>query len=160
MVRMLSFVLDKKAQAGIELLIFVGVFLILSITLVPYVLKNNELNIALTCARDGATYGLHVLKLGYNVSNEQSLAKYSENLKLDKVEILYIGKSEEKRKYRIKAIISGCDNLNSSEKSSLYALLRNFMKSYVSYCVSEKYSGGFSNVETEYHIFTFSAVCR
>ncbi len=146
MVRMLSFVLDKKAQAGIELLIFVGVFLILSITLVPYVLKNNELNIALTCARDGATYGLHVLKLGY--SENETVYKY--HVKIDKILILDKGKEDNKKKYQIRAVVFADSRVNCS---FLQAKLQHYMGTFVADCLGEKYKNW--RVETSKRVFTF-----
>ncbi len=160
MVRMLLFVSDDKAQAAMELMVFVALMLVLSLTAYPYVLKNNELNTVLSCARDGATYGLHVLKLGYNLSDKQNLIRYSEDLKLDRIEMYPTGTVDGKKEYKVRAVITGCENLNLSEKQSLYSILRNFMRSYVNYCINGEYEGGLSDVETKYHVISFSAVCR
>ncbi len=146
MERMLSFVLDKKAQAGIELLIFIAVFLILSLTVFPYVIKNNEINIALTCARDGATYGLHVLKLGY--SKNETVYRYT--VKMERIELINKGTENNKKKYQIRALLFADEKVNCS---FLRAELQHYMGSFVADCLGVEYKNW--RVETDKRIYTF-----
>jgi hypothetical protein len=55
----------EKGQVSIELVIIIGVVLFIVFSIIPSILKQNELNRGLTAARDGATFGAGMRGLGY-----------------------------------------------------------------------------------------------
>jgi len=55
----------ERGQASVELTFALAIFLFMALVAYPYVTRNSELSKCTAAARDGATYGIAMLNLGY-----------------------------------------------------------------------------------------------
>ncbi len=55
----------ERGQTSIEFLIILSAFLVMALAVLPFVIRNAELSKGVAAARDGATYGIGMLNLGY-----------------------------------------------------------------------------------------------
>ena len=65
--------INERGQVSIEFIIVAGAILLISISIYPLALQQQELNKAVTAARDGASYGASLRGMGFTPEGKGSL---------------------------------------------------------------------------------------
>jgi len=152
--------LDENGQITVELLLLIGFLIIMIITIVNIVDKENELNIAMAAARDGAYEGINTN--GLAIYSKESYDNYTKDL--DKanimnrknIKIINISKTEKgldglnKTRIQIKVYLTSPNVKTKKEKDSLgdrvnYNIRKSITKSFKTENISNKlYNPAFS----------------
>lgn len=151
---------EPNAQVAIEFIIIVGIVLLIVVAVTPTILKQQELNKAVSAARDGAAFGASMRGMGYYTSNIQPENRNPQGIVKIK-EIIPnsqgIEASTGKEKYQIRIRAVSPNYLSENYKSTIESSIENYARSYVNYAFTGVYQGGFNPVYTSYYRFTFTA---
>ncbi len=149
----------RKAQVGIEFIILVGALLVMVIAVFPYILKTNELNKALSAARDGATFGAAMRGVGYKSGSVEAPPG---KIKIKSVTLERLGKCGDLECYRFKIVIMmpSYYSSNSSYVRSVRGTIRNQAMRFVYYAFYGDYPSKsvIYRVNTSY--YSFNATTR
>ncbi len=96
---------NQKGQASLEFMLIVTIFLLMVVTIYPYVQRENELDEALAAARDGAIYAANDRGMGYACQGCVRLS--SGTIKIINMTLEDRGTDQDGRKcYRIRFYVS------------------------------------------------------
>ncbi len=148
---------DDKGQVSIEFVLVVGAVLTMVIVAIPLILKNAEMNKALSAARDGATMGAGMRGLGYSSSggNEPGVVKII-NMTPE-----YQNKVGELDWYRLRFYLSVPSEMiddPTCTQSSIGSTVTNQAMRYTHYAFNGEWLNLVSRVNGSYYSFTASCV--
>lgn len=109
--------MNNKSQIAVEYILVVGIFVLMVVTLLPYITKQNELNRALAAVRDGATYGAAMRSLGYKASSAESLP--AGVIRISRVELVNLGTKSGKEAYGFVIHILAPESIKSNSSYRL-----------------------------------------
>ncbi len=145
---------SNRAQVSIEFIILVGALLVMVIAVFPYILKTNELNKALSAARDGATFGAGIRGVGYQSGSVEAPPG---RIKIKSVILERLGRcgSLECYRFRIVIMMPSYYSSNSSYVNSIRSTIRNQALRFVYYAFNGEYpaSSVIYRVNTNYYSF-------
>lgn len=147
--------MNNKSQVAVEYMLVVGIFVLMVVTTLPYITKQNELNKALAAVRDGATYGAAMRSLGYKALNAEPVPEGV--VKISQVEMVRTGVRNGKEAYGFVIHILAPDSVkaNSSYRLRLGSTIRTQAYRQLYYVFNGEYPPSFRwNVTTERFYFT------
>ncbi len=150
---------SNRAQVSIEFIILVGALLVMVIAVFPYILKTNELNKALSAARDGATFGAAMRGVGYQSGSVEAPPG---RIKIKSVTLERQGRcgSLECYRFRIVIMMPSYYSSNSRYVNSIRSTIRNQALRFVYYAFNGDYppSPIIYRVDTSYYSFNATTV--
>lgn len=137
----LCFMLDSKGQLSIEYLFLLVILLMIVITSIQVISEENELNIALNCAKSGAYEATLINSISvYSIKEYNSLYTNRHIFNPKKVKILKIdyyktnyNNSFKKTNILIRVTATSDFNLSLSEKSVLGQVINNRIRRSIVY---------------------------
>ncbi|MFQ5816082.1 MAG: class III signal peptide-containing protein, partial [Candidatus Hydrothermarchaeaceae archaeon] len=148
---------EEKAQISLEFVLIVGAFLVIAITVFPVITKQNELNKALTAARDGATFGAGMRGMGFRGEDVDELP--GGVVKIDRLELELQGKEGELDWYRIRIYLKVPEYMKDDPtctSSSMGSTVTNQALIYINHVFNGEWpsTGVVSRVNTTHYSFT------
>jgi len=143
----------RRAQVSVEFIILVGLMLLIAVSLLPHITKQNELNKAVAAARDGATYGAGIRGLGFTSGNDAPEGK----IRINNIEIVDEGECGDLHCYSFKIHILAPayikSNLNYSTTVGQTILTQSKYSLY--YAFNGEYPDGaaIGRINTSYYSF-------
>jgi hypothetical protein len=126
----------------------VGAIFFMVVAVLPYILKQNELNKGLTAARDGAVYGasLEAMKRGGII-------------KIGKLDLQKEGCDEELTGYNINIEIRSVHDF--PDKTEIQKEIENAALNFTYYAFNGEWpNASISQVNARYHCFTFNSTWK
>jgi len=110
--------MSERAQTSLEFVIIVGIFLVMIVSIYPFILRENELNKAVAAARDGASYAVGMRGMGFG-HDGANLPNYTGVIKIVNLTLEDLGTDPSGRKcYRIRFYLSVPEYMKESSCSS------------------------------------------
>ncbi len=126
---------SNRAQVSIEFIILVGALLVMVIAVFPYILKTNELNKALSAARDGATFGAAMRGVGYQSGSVEAPPG---RIKIKSVTLERLGRCGSLECYRFRIVVM-MPSYYSPYVNSITRTIRNQALRFVYYAFNGDY---------------------
>jgi uncharacterized protein (UPF0333 family) len=79
----------ERGQVSLEFVLVTGVIFVVVISIFPYITEQNILNKAITVARDGGTYGVSMLNMGYTTNFDMTITYPNNTWKLKDTKIAF-----------------------------------------------------------------------
>jgi hypothetical protein len=142
---------NERGQVSLEFIMLVGIVLVIVLTIIPYILKENELNKGLAAARDGAEFGASMRGMGfYSSTTDPENINPEGVIKIDRIE------------YTILDNPSGLDNVTISvyvrgpaylKTTSVYGTIKTETQRFIGKAMSGKYSTKIVDRTGSYYVF-------
>jgi hypothetical protein len=123
----------EKGQASLELIIITGVIILIVISILPFVTQQNTLNKAVVAARDGGTYAISMLNMGYTTSFNESISYPTDRWRLTDIDITFDGKVDNVKNYNISLYIDTGEDDPPSSTSGTGQFLGAIATNYIFY---------------------------
>ncbi len=144
---------SEGGQVSLEFVLLVGLAVIISIMVFPFITKQNELNKAVTAARDGAVFGASTRGLGF--AGEGASAIPEGTIRIDELRLHYQSKLGDLDWYRIEIRVRAPDYIKNQYQASVDGTLRNQALRYIYYGFNGDWPPGLvSRVNTTHYSFT------
>lgn len=145
----------RRAQVSVEFIIIVGIIMLIVVSLLPYITKQNELNKAVAAARDGATYGAAMRGLGFKGGGVDAVPEGV--IRIERVERVEVNLSHDPPWYLLRIHIAAPSYIvNHANSSSVSRTICNQALRQMYYAFNGEYpnTGNTSRVNTSSYSFT------
>ncbi len=155
-----KFYSGRDSQIAIEFIIIVGIVLLIVVAVTPSIMKQQELNKALSAARDGAAFGAGMRGLGFEGAGVNEVPEGI--VKIEKIELVTGGIESGLQKYTIRFYVSAPEYIKTNPSctfTTVGATITNQALRYVKYAFTGAWPGStVSRVNTSYYTFTAGCV--
>jgi hypothetical protein len=137
---------NDKGQVSIEFILIVGAVLTMVIVGIPIILKNAEMNRGLAAARDGATYAVGMVGMGFSEdgSGEAGVMKITE------IELVSMAPFDEKERFVLIIRVDAPDELATINNRNI---IRQQSRSFINNAFTGEYDNTFLWVYGDYYGF-------
>ena len=148
--------MDNKGQLSAEYLLLAGVLIILVMLAIVFVASENELNMAMSAARNGAIEGIGTSSLALYPSKSSLLHPYS----VDIVNVSYVDmgmdKNYNKKKIQFKVYAKTSNEYSKSELDSIGDRINYNLRKSIAICFNSNSSTNklYNPVFSPHYVFT------